>query len=126
MRFNGEGALKEFIVLGPFAWKEFLGGNWAIGGGFDTVVDDGGLVVELAQGTEGEDEIHATDIARIMLNVFPVIESIEPAFKVGAEKDRSVDVEMRKVDVDDPVDHFAVFRQPNDEFGNGWGWHAGV
>lgn len=32
---------------------------------------------------------------------------------------------MGKVDVDDSVDHLAVFRQPNGEFGSGKGRNAG-
>lgn len=90
MRFDDEGALKEFIVLGPFTRKEFLGGNGAICGGLYAIVDDGGLVIEIAQSTKSEDEIHATDITRIMLDVFHVVEGIEPAFKIGAEEDRTV------------------------------------
>jgi hypothetical protein len=74
MRFDGQCALKELIVLGPFAWKEFLGRNWAIGGGLETIVDDGGLVIELAQGTKSEDEIHAANITRVVLDIFHVVE----------------------------------------------------
>lgn len=107
-------------MLRPFIWEEFLCRNWTVAGGLEAIVDESGLVVEFAQGTESENEIHAADKARIVLNIFHIVEGTEPAFKIGAENDRAVDVEMRKVDVDDSVDHFAVFRQPNGEFGCRW------
>ena len=61
-------------MLGPFPWKEFLGRNWAIGGGLETIVNEGGLVIEFAQGTKSEDEIHAANITRVVLNIFQVVE----------------------------------------------------
>ena len=105
-------------MLGPLARKEFLGRDWAVGGGLEAIVDQGGLVIEFTQGAKSEDEIHATNKTWIVLNVFHVVECIEPAFEIGAEKHGTVDVEMSKVNIDDFIDHFPVFRQPNGEF---WG-----
>ena len=77
----------------------------------------GGAVVELAEGTEGEYEINAAYMARIIDGRVAVVEVVEDLFELLARIYRAMDVEAGEIDIDDMAGKVAVLGEPDVDLG---------
>lgn len=69
-------------------------------------------MVQLTQRPECKDKVHAANVTRIMLDILPIIERVQFALEVRPEENRTVDIEMVEVDVDDLVHQCAILGHP--------------